>query len=97
MALPNPVAIARAIHGEKGGAEIEELPSYPIRLLWPPPSRALPEIQIPQNPRATEQLVKQKIPFTPSLRTSQVKKFTRQEAKNGSRRLKEVDDVIRDN
>ena len=85
------------VRGEKGGAEIEELRSYPIRLLWPAPSRALPEIQIPQNPWASEQLVKQKIPFTPSLRTSQVMKFTRQEAKNASRRLKEVDDVVRDN
>ena len=87
----------RAVRGEKGGAGIEELPSYPIRLLRLPPSRALPEIQIPQNPRAAEQLVKQKTLFTPSLGTSQVKKFTRQEAKNGSRRLKEVDDVIHDN
>ena len=76
---------ARAVRGEKGGAEIEELPSYPIQLLRPPPSRSLPEIQVSQNPRAAEQLTKLESPLVPALGIPQVRKFTRRETKNGSR------------
>ena len=41
-------------------------------------------------------LPKQKTPLAPTLGMSQVKKFTRRKAWNGSKQLKEVDDVIRD-
>ena len=45
----------------------------------------------PQN-----NLLKQKAPLAPALGMSHLKKFTRRNAWNGARRLKEVDDVIRD-
>ena len=45
----------------------------------------------PQN-----NLSKQKTPIAPAPSMSQTEKFTRRKAWNGSRRLKEVDDVIRD-
>ena len=86
--LSNPTTVARDVRGEKGGAGIEAAPLYPIRLLRPPPSRALPKIRIPRNPRAAEQLVRRKISSTLSLGAFQVKKLTRQKTKNGSRRLK---------
>ena len=60
MALSNPVTTAQVIHGEKGGTGIEVAPLYPIRLLRPPPSHALLEIQIPLNPRAANKLVRLK-------------------------------------
>ena len=41
-------------------------------------------------------LSKQKTPLAPTLGMSQVKKFTRRKAWNGSRRLKKVGNVIRD-
>ena len=60
MALSNPVTTARAIRGEKGGAGIEAAPLYLVRLLRPPPSRALPKIRIPLNPQAANKLVRLK-------------------------------------
>ena len=76
--LSNPATVARAIRGEKGGAEIEVSLPYPIRLLWLHPPRALPEIRIPLNPRAAEQIVTRKISSALSFGVLQAKKFTRQ-------------------
>ena len=45
--LSNPATVVRAVHGEKGGAEIEASLPNPLRLLRPPPSRALPKISNP--------------------------------------------------
>ena len=59
--LSNPATVARAIRGEKGGMEIEAALPNPARLRRLPPPRALPKIQIPQNPRAAEQLVRREI------------------------------------
>ena len=88
MILSNPATVARAIHGEKGGTEIEAFLPYPIRVPRPPPPRVLPEIQIPLNPRTTEQLVRLEISSDPSLGNLQVQKSHSTDTKNGSRRLK---------
>ena len=55
------------MRGKKGGAGIEAALPYPAQLLRPPPPRALPEIRIPRDPRAAEQLVRRKIPTTLAL------------------------------
>ena len=60
------------IRGEKGGVEIEASLPYPTQVLRLPPLGALPEIQIPLNPRTTEQLVRLKISSDPSLGDLQV-------------------------
>ena len=76
------------IRGEKGGVKIEAFLPYPIRVLRPPSPRALPEIQIPLNPRTAEQLVRLEISSDLSLGDLQVHKSHSTNTKNGSRRLK---------
>ena len=49
------------------------------------------DIRVLQN-----NLSKQKTPIAPALSMSQAKKFTRRKAWNGSRRLKKVGNIIRD-
>ena len=61
--------------------------SRPVRF----PKSEARDIRGPQN-----NLSKRKTPPAPTLGMSQIKKFTRRKAWNGSRRLKKVGNVIRD-
>ena len=61
---------ARTIRGEKGGAEIEVSTPYPIRVPWSAPLRALPKIQIPQNPLTADQSVRRYLSCDPTLGSS---------------------------
>ena len=58
------------INGEKGGAEIEASTPYPIRVPRFAPLRALPKIQIPQNPLTADQSVRRYLSYDPSLGSS---------------------------
>ena len=66
--LSNRTTAAHAVRGEKGGAEIEATLPNPSRLLRPFPSRALPQIQIPEDPQVAEQPDRQKIFSTSTLK-----------------------------
>ena len=71
--LSNPAIVACDVRGEKGGAEIEASLPFPSDYCGYAPSRVLPKIRIPQNPRLAEQLVRRKISSTLSLGSLQVK------------------------
>ena len=61
---------ARTIRGEKGGAEIEASAPYPFRVPRSAPFRALPKIQILQNPLMADQSVRRYLSYDPSLGNS---------------------------